>query len=140
MKFILAIIALSLLAAPARAQNGVAPNPDLLTACNRAAIYDGTTNGDTRLVVGNAASQIYICGFNFFSGGTATVKLEYGTGGSCGTGTNRITPGYQFTAQTGDVDHSPVYGGLLPVPASNDLCINVNAGVAVQAIVYFAQF
>lgn len=140
MRLLLAAIAFLLFAAPAMAQNGVAPNPDLLTACNRAAIYDGATNGDTRLVVGNAASQIYICGFNFFSGGTATVKLEYGTGGTCGSGTNAVTPAFRLATAGDEIDHVPVYQGLKPVPVSNDLCINVNAGVNVEAIIYYAQF
>lgn len=125
------------LAAPARAQ-GVSPNQ--MFACNQSAKYDASTSGATLLANGVASKQIYVCGWNFWSGGTANVNLEYGTGSTCGTGTINLTPAFQFTAQTGNTDHLPVYTGIPPIPASNNLCINVSAGVAVQAVVYYTQF
>lgn len=109
-------------------------------ACTHSAIYDASTNGATRLVTGNATQQIYVCGFALVGGGTAAVKLMYGTGGTCGSGTTAITPAFNLIAQTVVVDHQTYYAGLLPAPASNDLCLNASAGVAVQAIVYYAQF
>lgn len=109
-------------------------------ACVKSAIYDASTNGATRLVTGNATQQIYVCGFSILAGGTANVDLVYGTGGTCGTGTTKVTPAWQLTAQAGIVDHQTYYAGLPPVPASNDLCINSSAGTAVQAIVYYSQF
>ncbi len=115
-------------------------NPGLATFCGQAVIYDASTSGATKLVTGTATKQIYVCGFNFFAGGTVNVSLKYGTGTNCGTGTTAITPAYQLIAQTGLVDHQPYYAGLTPVPASNDLCINASAGTAVQAVVYYAQF
>lgn len=117
---------------------GVSPNQ--MYGCNQSKQYDASTSGSTRLVVGTASQQIYVCGFNFFASGTVAVKLLYGTGGTCGTGTQAVTPAFQFTAQTGDVDHLPVYTGLPPVPVNNDLCINTGGAVAVQAIVYYTQF
>jgi hypothetical protein len=128
---------LCLLALPANAQ-GVSPNQ--MFGCNQSAKYDASTNGATKLVTGVPAKQIYVCGFNLFAGGTVNVSLVYGTGGTCGTGQTAVTPAFQFTAQTGDVDHLPVYTGLTPAPASNDLCLLTSAGVAVQAIVYYTQF
>lgn len=109
-------------------------------ACTRAALYDASTNGSTKLVTGTATSQIYVCGFALFGGGTANVKLVYGTGGTCGTGTASVTPAFALVAQAQIVDHQTYYAGLPPAPASNDLCINASAGVAVQAIVYYSQF
>jgi hypothetical protein len=109
-------------------------------ACTKSALYDASTSGSTKLVTGTATAQIYVCGFNLFAGGTANVKLVYGTGGTCGSGTIAITPAYTLIAQTGMVDHQPYYAGITAVPASNDLCINTSAGVAVQAIVYYTQF
>lgn len=107
------------------------------TACTNSVIYDASTNGSTQLVAGTATNRIFVCGYDFFAGGTANVKLVYGTGGTCGTGTTSITPAFQFTAQTGLVDPSPYWRGLKVVPLSNDLCINASAGQAVQAIVYY---
>jgi hypothetical protein len=125
------------LSAPAAAQ-GVSPNQ--MFGCNQSAQYDASTNGSTRLVAGTSTKQIYVCGWNILSGGTVNVKLVYGTGGTCGTGTQPVTPAFQLTAQISDVDHLPVYTGIPPVPVSNDLCLNASAGVAVQAIVYYTQF
>ena len=126
--------------APVRAQQGIGVSPNQMFGCNQSVQYDASTSGDTKLVTGVANKQIYVCGFDFFSNGTANVKLEYGTGGTCGTGTHAVTPAFEFTAQTGVADHLPVYTGLPPVPVSNDLCINVSGAVAVQAIIYFTWF
>lgn len=115
-------------------------SPNQMYGCNQSALYDASTNGLTRLITGVATKQIYVCGFNFFSGGTVTMQLVYGTGGTCGTGQTAITPAFQFTAQTGDVDHLPVYTGLPPAPVSNDVCLKTNAATAAQAIVYYTQF
>lgn len=130
---------LALCAAPALAQ-GVSPNQ--MFGCNQSKIYDASTSGATLLVSANSAGRIYVCGFVFWSAGTVNVDLIYGTTTTnpCDTGTTKITPAFQFTAQTGIVDHLPVYTGLLPAPVGDNLCINTTAGVAVQAIVYYTQF
>lgn len=109
-------------------------------ACTRSAIYDASTNGSTKLVTGAAASQIYVCGVTLMGGGTATVKLVYGSGVACATGENAITPAFSLVAQSVLVDHQTFYAGLTPAPAAKDLCIKTSAGVAVQAIIYYAQF
>lgn len=109
-------------------------------ACTKSAIYDASTNGSTKLVTGAANQQIYVCGFVLFGGGTANVKLTYGTGGTCGTGTTSITPAFNLVAQARVVDHQTYYAGLTPAPPSNDLCLNASAAVAIQAIVYYSQF
>lgn len=125
------------LAQPVRAQ-GVSPNQ--MFGCNQSAQYDASTNGVTRLAVGTSPQRIYVCGWNFMPAGTVSVQLVYGTGGACGTGQNPVTPAFQLTAQIPEIDHLPVYTGVTPVPAGNDLCLKTNAGTAVQAIVYYTQF
>lgn len=109
-------------------------------ACTRAAIYDASTNGSTKLVTGTATGQIYVCGWNIFAAGTGNVKLVYGSGTNCVTSPAAITPAFQMTAQTHDIEPRTYYSGITPVPVAKDLCINVSAGVAVQAIVYYSQF
>lgn len=137
MRFLTALaVAVLLCAAPAHAQ----VNPDQMFGCTQSAFYDASTNGSTKLVTGVVGKQIYVCGFLLFGGGTANVKLVYGTGGTCGSGTNAITPAFALIAQSQASDPRYLYAGLTPVPASNDLCINTSAGVAIQAIVYYSQF
>lgn len=107
--------------------------------CGKSVIYDASTNGATRLVVGTGTT-IFVCGFNFASAaGGVNVSLVYGMGTNCGTGTTKITPAYQFgtvSGISGIADNSPVFRGL-EAPTGNDLCINTSAGAAVQAIVYY---
>ena len=124
------------------AQPHVATNPDLATLCNQAVIYDTAANGATLLVTGITGEQIYVCGFTFWSAGTTNVDLVYGTGATCGTGTQQVTPAFRFTAQSGIVDHPVIYQGLTPAPSANNLCINSSAtpAVAVEAIIYYTQF
>ena len=128
-RMLLAILILCASCLSAAAQSG--------NNCNQAAIYDASTNGSTKLVTGSATTRIFVCGFDFFAAGTVNVKLIYGTGGTCASGTTAITPAFQFTTQTGIVDPTVLWRGLKVVPNSNDLCINTSAGVAVQAIVYY---
>jgi hypothetical protein len=118
---------------------GLAPATAQTTGsnCQQSAIYDASTSGSTKLVTGAGNTRIFVCGFDFFSGGTVSLKLVYGTGGTCGTGTASITPAFQFVAQTGIVDPSAYWRGLTVVPAGNDLCINASSGIAAQAIVYY---
>ena len=138
-----ALAALWLFAVPADAQvprspTGVSPNQ--MFGCNQSAFYDASTSGATQLVATLTSGRIYVCGWNFWAAGTVNVGLVYGTGTNCAVGTTAITPAFQFTAQTGDTDHLPVYTGITPVPNGSNLCINTNGGVAVQAVVYYTQF
>src|SRR5579885_3587110 len=85
-------------------------SPSQMFGCNRSAFYDNNIATPTRLVQGASTGQIYVCGWNILA------------------------------AAAVNVDHLPVYTGITPVPAGNDLCINPSAAVAIQAIVYYTQF
>lgn len=106
--------------------------------CSNSVIYDASTNGSTELVALSSGRSIYVCGYSILAGGTVNVKLIYGTGTACATGSNNMTPAFQLTAQVGLVDSSTFVRGL-KTAASNALCINTSAGVATQAIVYYSQ-
>lgn len=125
----LAFFAALFFAVPALAQQ---------TTCRQTALYDASTSGSTVLKTGVTTANIYICGFNIWAAGTATVKFVYGTGTTCATGETALTPAYSLITQTGVRDDSPIWRGLL-VPAGNDLCIKTSAGVAVQSQIYFLQ-
>lgn len=141
MKRTLSLLLLILtLALPARAQSTVGPDPDNLPACTDYVWYFGNLSGGIGMWPGKAAQSIYVCGFNFWSNGTVNLGLVYGTGSTCSTGTTKITPAFQFAAQTGLTDHPPIYEGLLPIPPGNNLCLNASGAVSAQAIVYFGQW
>ena len=127
-RFLLLALAVSLCATPALAE----------VACNQSLVYDASSSGAVKLLSGVSNNRIFICGYNIWGGGTSTVKLEYGTGTTCATGETALTPAFSVTAQTGIPDSSPAWRGLT-VPPSNDLCIKMGSGVAVQAIIYYLQ-
>jgi len=104
--------------------------------CNATAIYDASTNGSTELVALTSGKTIYVCGLSILAGGTANVKLIYGTGTACATGSTNLTPAWQLTAQVGLVN-SNVPPASLATAASNALCINTSAGQPVQAMVHY---
>jgi hypothetical protein len=113
--------------------------------CNQSVVYDTNTNGSTVLVASTSGTggSTYICGYTISAATAVNVKLIFGTGTNCGTGTKSITPAYNFQAVTtaavpNVTDSSSNYRGL-SVPAGNDLCINASAGSSVQAIVYYYQ-
>lgn len=111
--------------------------------CNSSVIYDTTTNGSTLLVASAGTSRIFICGYVFGTGSTATnVKLTYGTTvtNPCDTGTKSLTPAWELAANQTVADHGEAFNSGLIVPAGNNACINTSAGNAVQAIVYYTQF
>lgn len=108
-----------------------------LIQCNSSVVYDASTNGSTELVALTSGRTIYVCGYSIMAGGTVNVKLIYGTGTACATGSANMTPTYQLLAQVGIVDGSPFNRGLKTASA-NALCINTSAGVSTQAIVYYA--
>lgn len=109
-------------------------------ACNSSAYYDASTNGATKLVTGKSGKLIYVCGYTLWGAGTGNVSLQEGTGTNCGTSTITLTPAFQVKAQFGFADASDYWRGLNTLITGDDLCINVSAGVAVQAIVYYSQF
>jgi hypothetical protein len=114
--------------------------------CDNTAVYDAGTNGSTQLVALTSGQTIYVCGFQISTSQTTavSVNLRYGTGTNCGTGPSNITPSYPLQAATstgpiGMVVMTPGFTGL-KTAASNALCINTNAAVSVQALVWYAKF
>lgn len=129
-------------AVPAGAQYQAANTGGNLTGlinCTSVAKYDASTSGSTQLVALASSQVVRICGYSILAAGSVNVKLVYGTGSNCVTSPSDITPAFQLVAQAGLVDRAPYWQGLATA-ASNALCINTSAGVAVQAIVYYTQF
>lgn len=107
--------------------------------CDNSIPYDASTSGSTQLVALSSGKTIYVCGYTIHSAGTVNVELDYGTGTACATGTTKMTPAYQTTAQDGAVDGGTFFRGMKSA-ASNAVCIKTSGAVAVQAVLYYAQF
>jgi hypothetical protein len=114
--------------------------------CDNTAVYDAGTNGSTQLVALTSGQTIYVCGFQISTSQSTSVNvnLRYGTGTNCATGATNITPSYalQAAASTGPIGMvvmTPGFTGL-KTAASNALCINTNAAVNVDALVWYTKF
>ncbi len=114
--------------------------------CDNTAIYSASTNGNTELVALTTNETIVVCGFQI-SQSTSTavsVRLVYGTGSACATGETSMTPTYpiQAAASTGPIGMVVMTPGFMGMKTavSNALCIETNAAVSVQAMVWYAKF
>jgi hypothetical protein len=105
-----------------------------------------STSGATQEIAASGSTKIYVCGWSANSAATTavTVKLQYGTGSNCGTGTTDFTESYTLQALA---SNSPVgFVGMNPAnvvdatPASQALCVNLSAAQAVNLKIYYAQF
>jgi len=87
------------------------------------AIINITTATTTSIVGISGSTAIYACGYYFAAQGTtATYQWEYGTGGTCGTGTTILTGAVSVT--TTATPHSALGGfTMFKAPASNGLCL-----------------
>jgi hypothetical protein len=135
MRLVLALLVAALLTAIPRPAHAQIP-----ISCTNTAVYDASTNGATQLVAASANARIYVCGYVIWSAATANVGLQSGTGTNCGTGTVNLTPAYRIASTTGaGITALGNYQGL-STTLNQALCINSSAGVAVQAMVYYAQY
>ncbi len=107
--------------------------------CDKSVVINAATSGSTQLVALVSGQVIYVCGYNFMAGGTANVKLLYGTGTNCGTGATDLTGPYPLIAQTG-VSYGNGEGTVFRTASANALCVNLSAAVQVSGVVTYTQF
>ncbi len=106
--------------------------------CDATANYTASVQQLTELVALNASARIYVCGYVFNTGATASsVGLSRGTGTNCGTGTAALVSPLIMPANTTIVVQN--IKGLV-VPAGQALCLNVATGTTppiVASVQYF---
>lgn len=95
-----------------------------------------TTTEILALVTGK---RIYVTSFDFMAAGTNNVKLVYGTGTNCGTGTTDLTGAYPLIAQAG-ISKGNGLGAILFLPVSNALCITASGSGQVSGSISFVQY
>lgn len=113
---------------PAVAQNGP-------VYCNQFAQVNPTSATTTKVIskAGTGPQRILICGYVMQAiGGTA--QLEYGTGGTCGTGTTTISP--LFAAAAVGQEGDEVWRGLA-APAGNDVCVVTGTSTTASTIIIY---
>lgn len=120
---------------------GVRSGANMVAAsqANASVAISGNTATTAQLVALSASAVIHVTSFDFMAGGSANVKLVYGTGTNCGTGTTDLTGAYPLTAQAGIAKGSG-QGPVLVVPAGNALCWTNSAAQQVSGSLSYTQF
>ena len=114
--------------------------------CDKFAAVSINTATTTKIIPLVSGQTTYLCGWNFYSGGTNNVALVYGTGTNCGTGTLGITggttaaTGYNFLAQSNVSVQLPAGSPVKETTAANDTCIITSAAVQLSGMISFTQF
>jgi hypothetical protein len=129
-------------AVPASAQYAGAISRGNLTGIIQAdtsVIINMSTATTTQVMSLTSAQKIYVTAWNVIAAGTGTIKLVYGTGTNCGTGTADLTPAYSLVAQAGIATGTGL-GPVLFVPAGNALCVTTSAAVGMQGTVSLTKF
>jgi hypothetical protein len=131
-RLILALGLLLLAAAPAWAGACDDPNQIYLTK------PVNTTAATTLLVAPGALQQVYVCSFAATEGGTApvTLKFEYGTGATCGTGTAAMTG--TFTPTPGQPLTLGFGGDIMVTPQGQSLCaVITGTSASLQGVITY---
>ena len=145
MKLIL-LGAIALLLAPvALGQANTSQPLQTQTNCNNFAQLQMTTATTTQLVALVAGQKVRVCAYAIQGSTTATattLKLVYGTGTACPTGTTALTPAWNMPASSTALPFSEGKGTgeLFQTPAGNALCATSSAAGTVNISITYAQF
>lgn len=108
-------------------------NPTVAKSSVALNISSATT---TALVAAVASQVVYVCGFNASLTGTApSLRLQYGTGGTCGSGTTNLTGTYLPTSGSYITSEAK-----FKTAASNELCaVSAGTSPSIQGVLTYVQ-
>ncbi len=109
-------------------------NPITPQVCTLSALINTSASGATQIVALSGSKVIRICHISFSTVATEDVKLVYGTGSNCGTGTNDLTGLYK-TVQSFDFEYA--FGSPLKAPAAQAICFNQSVAQAAGVTVVY---
>ena len=115
------------------------------TMCNSSAQLQMTTATTTQIVALAAGAKVRICAYAIQGSTTSTattLKLVYGTGTACATGTTALTPAWNMPATSTSLpfQEGTGVGELMQTPAGNALCATSSAAGTVNIRVTYTQF
>lgn len=103
-----------------------------------------TTATTTQIIALGSGQQIRVCAYAIQGSTTATattLKLVYGTGTNCATGTTSLTPAWSLPATTpAFLSQGHGVGELFQTPAGDALCGTNSAAGTVNILVTYGQF
>jgi hypothetical protein len=125
----------------AAALDGAASGGNLapLVQANASVPINISTATTTQLVPASGSARIYVTAWDVVAGGVGTIKLEYGSGTNCATGTTAMTGAYTLTAYSSIAKGT----GLAPVfviPAGDALCAVTGTAAPMNGSVSYTQF
>lgn len=129
-RFALTLFALLALCVGAQAQ-GVGPQQVLCNKTNPQALNPGTGVG----IAAVAGQAITFCGFEATATAAATFQILFGTGASCGTGTQTVTALYDLGA-LGSLTST---GRQVSSAQGAAMCVAVGGTGPVHITVYYSQ-
>lgn len=91
------------------------------------------------LVALTSGKTTFITSWDVMSAGTTNVKLVYGTGTNCGTGTVDLTGAYPLIAQAG-ISKGVGLGPILFPLLSNAVCVSNSAAIQISGSLSYVQF
>ncbi len=106
--------------------------------CDQNAAVNLSGSGNTEIVALSGSKITRVCKVEFATTDAQDVKLTYGTGSNCGTGTTDLSPLFK-NAISGVI---PPIGNFLPptVPSGKALCFNQSVAQATGVWVFYAQY
>ncbi len=115
------------------------------TVCNHFAQLQMTTATTTQIVALVAGAEVRICSYAIQGSTTSTattLKLVYGTGTACASGTTSLTPAWNMPASSTALPFTQGHGvgELFQTPAGDALCATNSAAGTVNISVTYAQF
>lgn len=100
---------------------------------------DSAAATTTELIALTAGQRIYITSWDVMAAGTTNVKLVYGTGTNCGTGTTDLTGAYPLIAQAGISKGSGLGAILFPL-VSNAVCISNSGAIQISGSLSYVKY
>lgn len=140
----LALLGASLISANAQSRSSLCyttngTNCVLAIQASNSNPIDISTATTTELIALNVDKTIFLTSWDVMAGGTGTIRLVYGSGTACGTGTTNLTGAYPLIAQAGIAKGNGL-GIVLAIPKGKALCATTNANVQYSGSVSFVQF
>ena len=104
-----------------------------------------TTATTTQIVAVGSTAKVRICAYAIqgsTSSTATTLKLVYGTGTACASGTTALTPAWNMSASSTALPFSQGHGvgELFQTPVGDALCATSSAAGTVNISVTYAQF
>lgn len=108
--------------------------------CDKSVAISTAAAATTQLIALNGTNIVRVCGFTLNGAGATTVKIQYGTGALCATGTTDLTGAMTLAAGTNiSVANGGISGEQFRTIAGQAVCLVNSAAVQVSGWMTYQQ-